>query len=178
MLKLDASAVECRVFTFKEGALSALAHDLELRVTRLTLEVGDEGAAPRAVRATFDARSLVVLHALRDGKPTSELSDSDKSKIVETLQREVLDVRKHSEIVYQGRAEAAGDGFALTGELTLTGRRRAVPLRAAPQGRRMVAETTLHQPDFGIKPYRALLGALKVRPEVKVRISLPWPLPA
>ena len=36
-----------------------------------------------------------------------------------------------------------------------------------------VAELKLHQPDFGIKPYSAALGALKVKPDILVRVSVP-----
>ena len=42
---------EAFVFTFKDGLLSPLAHDLKLRVTKL--EIGEK-------RATFDASSLRV----------------------------------------------------------------------------------------------------------------------
>lgn len=180
MRTLDASSVDCRIFTFKEGALSALAHDLELKVTRLALEL-DEPAAPDQpwkVRARCFADSLVVLHALKDGRPTSQLSPSDKRKIEKTITSDVLDVRRHPEIRYEAEATpSAAGGFALAGELTLQGRRRAVALAARPQDGALVAEATLHQPDFGIQPFSALLGALKIRPDVKVRIAVPWPLP-
>ena len=33
----------------------------------------------------------------------------------------------------------------------------------------------LHQPDYGIMPYSAMLGALKVQPKVKVVFSAPAP---
>jgi len=36
-----------------------------------------------------------------------------------------------------------------------------------------VAEVPIHQPDFGIKPYSAMLGALKVKPDLVVRCSVP-----
>ena len=38
---------------------------------------------------------------------------------------------------------------------------------------RYVAEITLKQPDFGIKPFRTALGTLKVKPEVIVRVEVP-----
>jgi hypothetical protein len=41
------------------------------------------------------------------------------------------------------------------------------------EGDDVVGEVTLHQPDYGIKPYSAMLGTLKIRPDVKVRIRLP-----
>ena len=37
----------------------------------------------------------------------------------------------------------------------------------------LVAEVSLHQPDFGIKPYSAMLGTLRVKPDVTVVVSLP-----
>jgi hypothetical protein len=204
MPTLDASAVECHVLTFKEGALSALAHDLELRVTRLTVQIDREAAeagdasprapaaaaAPFKISARFAADSLQVLHALKDGRPTDQLSASDRRKIEKTLTGDVLDVRRHPDIRYEGTATPLGAGngdgsadtgdgrLAITGELTLQGRRRPLGLTAHLRDGRWHAETTLHQPDFGVQPYSALLGALKLRPDVQVRISLPWPLPA
>jgi YceI-like domain len=179
MRTLDASTVECQVFTYKDGALSSLAHDLELKVTRLTLELDD--VQPSKLLARLAADSLVVLHALKDGRPTAQLSAADRRKIEKTVVSDVLDVRRYPEIRYEATITPAGaaasDDFHLVGELTLQGRRRPLPLRARRQADRIVVETSLHQPDFGIQPYSALLGALRLRPDVKVRISLPWPLP-
>jgi polyisoprenoid-binding protein YceI len=183
VLTLDASSAECHVLTFKEGALSALAHDLELKVSRLTLEIEPAGDAEYQLVARVAADSLVVLHAMKDGRPTDQLSASDRRKIEKTITSDVLDVRRHPEIRYEATAtplatgDGSGDAFALTGELTLQGKRRPLAAVARLHQGRMRAEVTLHQPDFGIQPFRALLGALKLRPEVKVRISLPWPLP-
>jgi polyisoprenoid-binding protein YceI len=177
MATFDASSADCRVFTFKDGALSALAHDLELRVTRFAIEVQQSGR-DHTVTATFEAASLVVVHALKNGQPTDQLSESDRRKIEKTI-GDVLDVRKHPQIRFEATVVAqsspGGDGFVLTGQLALQGRRRTMGLQARPRNGRMTVEATVHQPDFGIRPYTALLGALKVRPDVQVRISLPWP---
>jgi hypothetical protein len=48
----------------------------------------------------------------------------------------------------------------------------AVEARRAPQGG-WEAQLTLEQPDYRIKPFVALLGALKVSPTVVVRLHLP-----
>ncbi len=37
------------------------------------------------------------------------------------------------------------------------------------------AEVRLQQPDFGIRPYRAMLGTLRVQPDVLIRMSVPAP---
>lgn len=173
MLTLDADQVQCHVFTYKEGMLSALAHDLELRVTRLHLEISEHNA----VSARFDATSLIVLHALKDGQPTQQLSAADRRKIEKTLTSDVLDVRRYPEIGFEASAAPSGEDFVLSGTLTLNGHARALTLRAHLRDGHMVTEATVHQPDYGIQPFSAMFGALKIRPDVQVRISLPWPLP-
>jgi YceI-like domain len=187
MPTFDAHQIECRVFTFKEGALAAIAHDLELRVTRLRLELSEGGppggaaavAPTYKLSASFEAGSLIVLHAVdKLGNPTDQLSPSDRRKIEKTIISEVLDVKRHPEIRFEATAAPAGEGFTIAGELTLEGKRRALTLTAQPQRDRMVVEATVHQPDFGIRPYTAMLGTLKIRPDVKVRISMAWPMPA
>jgi polyisoprenoid-binding protein YceI len=63
----------------------------------------------------------------------------------------------------------------LTGELTLHGKTRPLTVTTRAVDGRQVAELALHQPDYGIKPYSAMLGTLKIRPELKLRVSVPWP---
>lgn len=187
MTTLDASSVECHLFTFKDGALSALAHDLELKVTRSSIELGEPSPAGEATELTISARfftdSIVVLHALKDGKPTSQLSDSDRRKIERTIVSDVLDVRRFPDARFTGSAtlpSSPSDATAsipITGELLLQGRRRTLTTQARRDGDHLHIELTLHQPDFGIAPYSALLGTLKLRPDLKVRLTLRWPLP-
>jgi hypothetical protein len=43
---------------------------------------------------------------------------------------------------------------------------------------RYVASARVHQPDFGIRPYTAFLGTLKVKPDVEIQILVPWPIAA
>lgn len=175
MPKFDASTASCHVFSFKEGALSALAHDLELRVRKFTIEV----AADLAVTATFDATSLEVMHAVRDGQPRDALSDGDKRKIEKNLAEDVLDSRRYPEIRFRSTSVApAGDGYAIAGELVLHGKTRTIEATSRKTERGQLVEITLHQPDYGIKPFSAMLGTLKIKPDVRVRVTLPWPATA
>ena len=64
----DASTAECLVYTFREGLLAAVGHDLCLRVTRFSIEVGDDDA----IIGKFDAGSLRV---------TGDVSSGDARKI-------------------------------------------------------------------------------------------------
>jgi hypothetical protein len=162
----------CRVFSYREGLLSGVGHDLELDVTRFQIEV-DERA--RTVVARFDPGSLRVLRAMRDGKELPDaLSDGDRATIEKHTRGDVLDAGHHPEICFTSSAVAdAGGGWDLTGTLALHGVERQITVQVRPEGGRMVATVPLHQADFGIRPFSALLGALKVKPDVTVRLSLP-----
>jgi hypothetical protein len=50
-----------------------------------------------------------------------------------------------------------------------------VAFTAERQGDRAIARLTLNQPDFRIKPFRAMMGALRVKPEVLLEVSAPFP---
>ncbi|MEZ4368791.1 MAG: YceI family protein [Kofleriaceae bacterium] len=153
-------------------ALSALAHDLELEVGAWSIDVGDDGA----VDARFEPGSLRVLHAVSGGVPTGALGDGDKRKIAATIAGEVLDARRHPELRFRApAATAAGDGYQLSGELTLHGQTRPLRVTTRRDGEHQVAEVTLHQPDFGITPYKAMLGTLRIKPDVRVVVRVPWP---
>jgi hypothetical protein len=168
----DPTSAECLVLTYKEGLLSAVAHDLSIRVTSFTVDVNEE---PLAVHARFDAGSLRVVSAMYDGAPRPDaLSDSDKQKIEHSIAADVLHVREHPTVTFVSSAIVPdGDGYRVTGELTLHGKARPITFVARPEADRLVAEVQLHQPDFGIKPYSAMLGTLKVKADVTVRCSFP-----
>jgi hypothetical protein len=174
MLQLDAQSADCRVLTLCEGLLSALAHDLELRVTCLTIAVDEER---RAVDARFDATSLRVVYAMRGGRPLPDaLGPSERAQIEATIVRDVLDAARFPEIRFtsSGVAEEAG-GLRVTGTLALHGHERTLVLPVRAEGDRFVAETVVHQPDFGIRPYAAMLGTLRVKPDVTVRVTMRRP---
>jgi hypothetical protein len=161
------------VFTFKEGLLSAIAHDLEIRVTTFAIHVDE---ATNAIDATFDARSLKVMGAMKDGaKSPGALSDSDKHKIEANLADDVLHVKKHPEIRFVSTSvdeETDGTGYRVRGRLTLCGQTHDIGFVTRTDGEGQVAEVKLDQPTWGIKPYSAMLGTLKIKPEVIVRIAL------
>jgi hypothetical protein len=163
----DERTAQCRVYTFKEGLLSAVAHDLEIEVGRFRIERDAAG-----IRAVFDARSLRVLHATSDGRPRPDaLSARDREKIEANIAGEVLETRRHPEVRFTASVE--GEPSEVRGTLELHGRQREVAVAVRRQGERWIGEATLHQPDFGITPYSAMLGTLRIKPDVRVRIELP-----
>lgn len=172
MPKYDQEQAECWVFTYKQGLLSPVAHDLRLRVTRFAIEVDD---AVSSVSGHFDPSSLVVDTAMKDGAESpSALSSADKHKIEDQIRDAVLEVRKFPDIGFRSRSvkARADGGYELAGALSLHGvtRELNVATRKLADGQEL--ELTLHQPDFGIEPYRAMLGALKLQSDVKIRMAI------
>jgi polyisoprenoid-binding protein YceI len=172
MQRFDASRATCRVYTFKEGLLSTFAHDLQIRVTRF--EIGlDE--ARRAVEGRFDASSLQVVCAMKDGVESPGALTSDNHREIErNIERDVLEANRYPDIHFVSTSIADVDGgHRVEGTLHLHGVARPISFVARAEGDLRVAEVRLHQPDFGIRPYRAMLGALQVKPEVVVQIAVP-----
>ena len=97
-------------------------------------------------------------------------------------QTETADVNQRSDLAVRWQELArewaqfwqrAGAPIAIFGKLTLHGRTRELRIAARRVADRYVTEVALHQPDYGIKPYTALLGTLRIQPNVTVRMSLP-----
>lgn len=171
MLRIDAGSAEGLVFTYKEGLLSPIAHDLKIRVRRFTLDIDP---ASRTIDARFDARSLEVVCARQDGRDhPGALSDADKRKIEATIVDDVLAVARYPEVRFESTSvEPEGDGYRVQGRLTLHGVTRGISFTTQARAEQHVAEVTLNQVDYGIKPYRAMLGALRLRADVTVRVSV------
>ncbi len=162
------------VFTFRDGLLSAVAHDLLLSAASFRITV--DPAAP-SVELEVDARSLRVVTALRDGKRLPDaLRAADRQEIERATARDVLRAAQAPAIRFVSTAVLpAAEGYRVMGRLSLAGVERELALVARRSAGRLVADVKLHQPDFGIRPYRAMMGTLKVRPTVLVRVSVPEP---
>jgi polyisoprenoid-binding protein YceI len=172
MARFDAYNSECLLFSYKDGLLARLAHDLKLQVERFSIEVDE---TTHEIKATFDPSSISVVCAQVDGRDDpSTLSQGDKKKIHDNVTKDVLHVRKFPEIRFEStNVVERGQGFAVEGTLHLHGKSKSIQASVRADGSRWVTEVRLHQPDFGIKPYTAAFGALKVKPDVLVRVSAP-----
>jgi hypothetical protein len=170
--RFDASNSDCFIFTEKAGLLSAAAHDLKLRVERFEVEV-----EKAAVQARFDASSLRVVCAMSSGREDpGALSERDRRDIEGTIGRSVLDAKGHPFIFFHSSSVVAdGTGYRAPGVLSIRGCERSLGVVARHEGDRAIIEARIHQPEFGIKPYTGMLGAVKIKPDVLVRLVLPWP---
>lgn len=172
MSSYDSGNADCFVFTFKEGLLSPLAHDLRLIVGRFSIEVDESKGS---ILASFDTGSLRVDTPMKDGveNPTA-LSPADRSKIAGQIREDVLHSAKFPTATFRSSSATAraDGGYDLSGELTLHGVTRTLQSRTRVVAGRQQLELTLHQPDFGIAPYRAMLGTLKIQANVTIRVTL------
>jgi hypothetical protein len=160
------------VATFREGVAQKAGHDLilEVRDWQATVEVGADGR-PASVSLDADPRSLHVRRGLHGAKP---LSDSDRASIRDNIARKVLG---SAPIAFRStRVEAAVGRLAVTGDLTMAQATRPIAFEVAvDETGRASAGVALRQSEWGITPYRALMGALKVRDEVEVSLDARLP---
>lgn len=172
MTTYDATQAHIRVFTFKEGMLSALAHDLKIEVTRAVVEVD---AAAKTVTAEIAADSLRVVTVMKKGQEArDELGPDHFKKIEKAIVDDVLHASKHPKIRFTSTAVREQDGgLAIEGNLELHGRSRPIAFAARRIGDAWVAQLELHQPDWGVTPYSAMMGTLKVKPTLQVSLSVP-----
>ena len=165
------------VYVYREGALAAVGHDLKLRITDFKLEVGGEPL----IQAELRADSLRVLGSLKNGAlDESEPSPRDRRDIERSIAREILEAGRYPVISFRSSAvEKTADGARVTGRLELHGVVREIAFAVRLDAGRAETRVAVEQPAFGIKPYRAFLGALRVKPEVVVEVIVPgvvWPV--
>ncbi len=161
------------VRTRKGGAASKAGHNLLIEVTEwaATLEVGDGGGDSR-IELTADPRSLRV----REGSGgISALDDGDKTGIEKTIDDEVL---RGGAIAFRSTAVEGGSGsdrLAVSGEVSVGGHGQPVSFELSCADARLTGSATVTQTGFGLRPYSALFGTLKVLDELTVEIDARLP---
>ena len=164
-----------QVKTYREGVAARAGHDLIIDVRRwdATVEAAGEPAG-WTIELNVDPRSLEVREGLRGVKP---LTDKDRVEIRKTIETKVLGsqpIRFRSSDV---RLAEEGGRLTVEGELSMAGSARPLTVQLMVEAGGAVKGTiSLTQSDWGIKPYRGLMGALKVRDEVDVVIDANLPM--
>jgi hypothetical protein len=152
------------VRTGRTGTVAKAGHDLLIHVTTWSaaLELGDEPS----LALDADATSLRV----REGTGGMKALDADDLANIETtIDDEVLlrrDIRFRST-----RVERTDGGLGVQGDLTLAGTTRPIAFDLAVDGERVTGAAVVKQTEWGMKPYSALFGALKVADEVRVEVD-------
>ncbi|HLV73063.1 MAG TPA: YceI family protein [Vulgatibacteraceae bacterium] len=157
------------VRTGRSGLGRRAGHDLVIEATRwnAVAEVR-EPVEESSVEVTVDVDGLEVREGTGGVKP---LTDGDRAEIKENL-RKVLDARRHPAITFAS-GRVAGD--AIEGDLTIMGRVKPVRVRAELEGDRVRGGATVTQSRWGIKPYSAFFGALRLADDVEVEFDIRLP---
>jgi hypothetical protein len=153
------------VHTRKGGAAAKAGHNLELVVTKWQATYDEH-----EMTLSADASSLRV----RSGSGgISPLGDEEKAGIAQTIDEEVLQggsIRFRSTSV-----QRSGATLDVEGELELLGRTEPISFALTEDGGHLTGRATLKQSNWGIKPYSALFGTLKVKDELEVAIDARLP---
>jgi len=147
-------------------------HDLIIDVQQweAKAEVGEDGTLS-AVQLNADPRSLRVREGLRGVKP---LTDKDRADIRKTIDEKIL---RGQPIAFRSTAVEPGNGgLTVRGALDLAGTTRPArfELNVGTDGR-VSGVMPVTQSEWGIRPYRGLMGALKVRDTIEVVLDVPLP---
>jgi polyisoprenoid-binding protein YceI len=158
------------VHTYKAGLLGGLGHLHDIRAHAFAGTVVYDPGDP--------SRSSVALTVLTDSLSVVPAADSaDIPAITKAMREHVLDVAEFPEISFASTdVTVRGDTVHLRGDLTMVGVTRPVELdlalEATPEVLHVSGSFTVKQTDFGIHPYSAGLGTVKVKDEVAFRLDV------
>ncbi|MGD9526183.1 YceI family protein [Pseudonocardia sp.] len=154
------------VHTSREGLAAHAGHDLAIELTRWSgrLRFGIDPAATE-LAVTVDMGSMRIAGATGGITP---LSEREKDEILRNAGK-ILAVARYPEATFAGK-KISDD--AVAGTLTLLGRPHELRLAYQVDGDRYRASGVVRQADYGIKPFSALFGALKLADAVRVEAEL------
>ncbi|MBK7579721.1 MAG: YceI family protein [Myxococcales bacterium] len=154
--------------TFKDGFLSKVAHDLLIDLPHF--ELTTDGTA---VEGRFVLTSLTVVGVMRDGSLDARgISERDRQDISGNIQKKILHTREHPEARFSGTAKRNGERFEVRGGLRLLGETRELSFDVREVDGHWQGEVELQPTRWGIQPFKALLGAIKLQDRVVVRFDL------
>lgn len=159
--------------TAREGMAAKVGHDLLIQVTRWSgtatvPDPADLSTAALALRIELDS-----LEVVGGTGGVSALDAGDKVDILKNAAK-TLDVAHHPTAEFTSTAIRPGsNGGEIDGTLNLAGASGTVTLSVTAQGdANWKASGTVVQSQYGIKPYRGLMGALRVADAVTVEAEV------
>jgi polyisoprenoid-binding protein YceI len=156
------------VRTFRAGLAAGVGHDLVLEITHWSADIADDG-----VEATIDLGTLVARSGTGGVKP---LTDRDRREIGHNA-RKSMDTDHHPNARFVStKVTRDGDGGTIEGTLSISGKDNPFVLQISQtEPGHYRATGTLRQTDYGIKPYTALFGTLKVADQVEIEVDAEVP---
>ncbi|MGW5687785.1 YceI family protein [Nonomuraea sp. NPDC003754] len=158
--------------TTRSGLGAKAGHDLTIAVTRwrgdATIDTTDPAGCSVTVEA--DVESLDVQEGSGGVKP---LTNSDREEIKKIIREKILHTARHPTITFRStRVDGTAESFRVEGDLTIAGTTQPVTLQGSLAEDRVRGSATMVQSRWGIRPYSAFLGALKVSDEVGIQFDI------
>ncbi|MGE5286100.1 MAG: YceI family protein [Micromonosporaceae bacterium] len=160
------------VKTARTGLGAKAGHDLTIEVTRWRGYVVADAADPAgsSVTVEVDVDSFEVREGTGGVKP---LTDADRADIKNTLRGKILNTSEHPTITFVSRqVSGTAESFRIDGDLTIVGVIQPVTVEGRLAEGRARGSAVIVQSRWGIRPYSAFLGALKLRDEVEVQFDI------
>jgi len=160
------------VHTTRSGLGAMAGHDLTIEVTRwrgwAVVDLADPAKCSVTVEAEVD--SLEV----REGTGgLKELTDSDRAEIKRNIREKVLRSVHFPTITFRSsRFEGTPESFRCEGDLTIADVRRPITLNCRLSDGRVLGSATVKQSRWGIRPFSAFFGALRIDDDVEVRFDV------
>ncbi|HLN59483.1 MAG TPA: YceI family protein, partial [Thermoanaerobaculia bacterium] len=178
--KLDVAESRLTVKVIPAGLLGSTLHMHFFQPENWSGEIAWDPNHPERVRVGV----RIAADSLRDHQP--KLSGKDIARVERQVRdAKILDAARFPEILFEAaRLDAAELPSGASGEFrgnlsgTLTLHGQSHPLQIPIQGRVTAdrleanAAVTLRQSDFGIKPYKAVLGTVAVKDEITLEIQI------
>lgn len=159
------------VKTTRSGLGRRAGHDLTIEATRWsgTARVEPEDLSACSVAVEIEVAGLEVREGTGGVLP---LGDSDRLDIVKSL-RKILQADRYPVITFRSTAVSGEPAdFKVEGELTISGTARPAVLQGRLEDDRITGRAVVVQSRWGIKPYSALLGALRLADEVEIVVDV------
>jgi polyisoprenoid-binding protein YceI len=173
--ELGPASGSLRVRTSRSGLGRRAGHDLVLEVTRWSGQASVDLGDP--ANSTVSAEIEVASFEVREGTGgVLPLTGSDRDEIVKIIREKVLRASAYPAITFRStRVQGTAEAFTVDGDLTIMGRTRPVTVRGRVSGDRLTGGATVVQSQWGVKPYSALFGQLKVADPVEIEFDLELP---
>lgn len=163
------------LLTSRTGLGRKAGHDLTIEITRWSGEtvVDTDDPASSSVTVEIEVDSFEVREGTGGVKP---LTDADRADIKKVIREKILKTDEHPLITFRSTSvEGSPEAFTIHGDLTIVGETRPATVIGQADGDRLTGRARVTQSDFGIKPYSAFFGALKLADEVVIEFDLTAP---
>lgn len=160
------------VRTSRTGLGSKAGHDLTIEVTRWRGSASIDGAVPgrSTVQVEADVASMEVREGTGGIKP---LTNGDRAEIHRTMREKILTADRHPTITFAStQVIGDADSFRIEGDLTVAGATNRATVHGRIVDGRAQGSVTITQSAWGIKPYSAFFGALKLSDDVQVEFDV------